>query len=180
MLITVRRPWKNIKTSQFGYLTCSHGVLFYRTGSKSTCNGTVRNFSMCSLEARILNDTPDGPQTVTQDRGTVISLVIPSNAATVQDCIDVWHNQPYVHAMTSRPLLLVLAVARYSDLDKGKNCRRIACHPQATISVPMFSQVLDVSWHRYRHQARGVEPSIWTLPGICRALQCQPSGQCRA
>ena len=50
--------------------------------------------------------------------------------------------------MASRSLFLVLALARYSGLDRVKNCQRIACHPQATISVPMFSEALDVSWHK--------------------------------
>ena len=102
----------------------------------------------CTWEARVLNETPDGQQTATQDRGAVISLVIPSDAEMVQDCVDVWHHQLYVHAMTTKPPFLALVLARYSDLDRGKNCQRIACHPQATISVLMFSQAIEVSWRR--------------------------------
>ena len=105
----------------------------------------------CTWEARVLNETLNGQQTSMQDRGAVISLVIPSDAETetVQDCIDMWHQQPYVHAMTTRPPLLALVLARSSDPDRGKNCQRIACRPQATISVPVFSQSIATSWHRY-------------------------------
>ena len=76
---------------------------------------------MSSWEARVLTDTPVGQKSATHDRGTIISLAIPSAAATLQDCVDEWHNQPYVHAMTSCPLLLILVLARYSDLDRGRN-----------------------------------------------------------
>ena len=103
----------------------------------------------CTWEARFLDEAPSGRQFTTQDRGAVISLVIPSDATAVQDCINMWHHQPYVHAMTTKPPLLALILARYSDPDRGKNCQRIACHPQVTISVPVFRHSIEVSWHRY-------------------------------
>ena len=85
----------------------------------------------CAWEARVLSEAQHGQRITAQDRGTVVSLTIPDDAMTVQDCIDTWHQQHYVHALTTKPPLLAVMLARYSDPDRGKNCQRIACHPQA-------------------------------------------------
>ena len=104
---------------------------------------------MCTWEARVLSEAQHGQHITAQDRGTVVSLTIPDDAMTVQGCIDTWHHQHYVHALTTKPPLLAVMLAGYSDPDRGKNCQRIACHPQATISVPLFGESIEVSWHRY-------------------------------
>ena len=96
----------------------------------------------------MLRDTSANHQAMTMDNGSLVSVSIPEQAHTVQDCIDAWHAQPYVHALTAKPHFLVIVLARYSDLDRGKNTQRIACHPDATISMPVFGASLATVWHR--------------------------------
>ena len=55
----------------------------------------------CAWEARVLSEAQHGQRVTAQDSGTVVSLTIPDDAMTVQGCIDTWHHQHYVHALTT-------------------------------------------------------------------------------
>ena len=157
------RQWTGIRTSPFASLISSRWRVLLQAWPHLTrqndCSELLRYLLdrcrfpalQCTWEARTLSERQGGPLTLVDDSGpNVIMLPIAPEHHTVQDCIDSWHHQPSVHASTGDSSCLMLVLARYSQLELGKNSQCIACHPTTTISVPYFTSGLQVEWRRYR------------------------------
>ena len=82
------------------------------------------------------------------DFGVVISLTLSAQHATVQDMIQAWHSQHYVHALCSEPDFLCCQLGRYPH--QIKNSTKIEM--PVTIDVPVFSasNTLEVHAVKYR------------------------------
>ena len=82
------------------------------------------------------------------DFGVVISLTLSAQHATVQDMIQAWHSQHYVHALCSEPDFLCCQLGRYPH--QIKNSTKIEM--PVTIDVPVFSasNTLEVHTVKYR------------------------------
>ena len=82
------------------------------------------------------------------DGGVIISLTLPGQPTTVQDMIQAWHSQHYLHALCSEPDFLCIQLGRYPH--QIKNSTKIEM--PLTIDVPAFSasNTLEVHAVQYR------------------------------
>ncbi len=146
-------------------------------------------------EARLLQDAR---VQVTDSGASLIQLTLEPEHATVQDCVDAWHGQHSVHALTDEVSHLVFVLARYARLEAGKNMQDIACEPTTTVSVPQFNGDIQVIWRRFHlvggiyhigqtpqsghyrafavHSPSALQSSASTQARQHRATQAAPSG----
>ena len=146
-------------------------------------------FANCQWEARPIPGTEAASRPLI--RGSIyVSVPLPRRGhATLQDCVVQWHEQKIPHGLLGTPSFLLVNLARYANIARGKNPIRLPCKAMQKVSFPVFRGTgHDVAWTSYTLVAGimhlGPQPqsghyrSFLAHPGSCLDSWPQVSTSC--
>ena len=146
-------------------------------------------FANCQWEARPIPGTEAASRPLI--RGSIyVSVPLPRRGhATLQDCVVQWHEQKIPHGLLGTPSILLVNLARYANIARGKNPIRLPCKAMQKVSFPVFRGTgHDVAWTSYTLVAGimhlGPQPqsghyrSFLAHPGSCLDSWPQVSTSC--
>ena len=107
-------------------------------------------FPDCRWEARPLPGSVEARRPLIHGT-TWIDLPLPRrDHATLQECIVGWHEQNLPHGLVGTPRCLLVCLARYADIARGKNRIRLPCKAMQQACFPIFQgRAHDVAWTSY-------------------------------
>ena len=105
---------------------------------------------------------------------------------TLQECIICWHEQKIPHGLLYAPAFLLVTLARYTNVARGKNRTRVPCKAMQRASFPVFSgSDHAVQWDltpwvdapaRALQNLRGIPVArlgSWPIHGLRLVLPCR-------
>ena len=108
----------------------------------------------------------------------LLSVQSPDSAhSTLQPILDAWHSQAAKHGFAAAPMSVVLQINRFQQVgDSWTKCNQRVQVPD-TCSLPVFSDGLDVTWHRFRFRAGVIHLGSTPRTGHYRSILKPSAGQ---
>ena len=95
---------------------------------------------------------------------------------TLQECIIGWHEQSSSHGLLNTPNYLLVCLARYAHIGKGKNRLRLPCKAMQQVSFPVFQgRGHDTLWTSYSLVAGALHLGSRPQTGHYRTFLAHPS-----
>ena len=109
---------------------------------------------------------------------TYLDIPLPRRAhATIQECVLQWHEQKTPHGLVVAPPILLVSLARYASLTRGKNPIRLPCKAMQKVSFPVFQgSGHDVVWTSYVLVAGIMHLGPRPQSGHYRSFLAHPAG----
>ena len=102
---------------------------------------------------------------------------------TLQECIICWHEQKIPHGLLCAPEFLLVTLARYASVARGKNRTRVPCKAMQQASFPVFTgsdhavqwtpSWLQGSYTLGRRPSKGTTEPSWPIHGLSLVLPCR-------
>ena len=122
----------------------------------------------------------DGITITDQGAGCPLLLSVPSpdsEHSTLQPMLDAWHSQASKHGFAAAPMSVVLQINRFQQVgDSWTKCTQRVQVPD-TCSLPVFSEGLDVTFHRFRFRAGVIHLGPTPRAGHYRSILKPSAGQ---
>ena len=173
-----------------------HGAHCCAPGRHCTGNRTVWSYSgtylhenclphlQCRWEARPLPGSVAARRPMI--RGLIsIDLQLPrrTHDTTLQECIICWHEQKIPHGLLCAPEFLLVTLARYASVARGKNRTRVPCKAMQPASQCSLAQImlfsgLRIAWLQGsytlgRRPSKGTTEPSWPIHELHLVLPCR-------
>ena len=115
-----------------------------------------------------------------QGAGCPLLLSVPSPASehsTLQSMLDAWHSQASKHGFAAAPMSVVLQINRFQQVGDSWTKSTLRVQVPDTCSLPVFSNGLDVTFHRFRFRAGVIHLGPTPHTGHYRSILKPSAGQ---